>query len=212
MADFSDFINRRIPREEGAAFLGKLKVARKLTSKARGNLDAGSFVFPAERRYPIHDEAHARNALARSSGKAEAAKVRAAVHAKYPGIGKSAGIVDVAKGTLKDKKVALLGAAVLGAATAIGQLQASKINPKTGKSSEQEGADKLVADHEKYDSENPGPKSYAHDMTGATLKHTQSMADVAAKHPRTTAAITGLTGAGFGWKLLPKLVDLFKPA
>lgn len=54
-------------------------------------MPATSFVFPGERRYPINDTAHARNALARVSqfgSAAEKAKVRAAVHRKYPGIGK----------------------------------------------------------------------------------------------------------------------------
>lgn len=43
--------------------------------------------------YPIPDESHARNALARSSGKAIHGKVAAKVHAKFPGIhiGKSPG-------------------------------------------------------------------------------------------------------------------------
>lgn len=58
----------------------------KLTSKARKNLKKGSFVFPGARRYPIEDISHARNALARSSGKPEGAKVRAAVHRKYPSL------------------------------------------------------------------------------------------------------------------------------
>ncbi|MDE2096319.1 MAG: hypothetical protein KGL39_03670 [Patescibacteria group bacterium] len=42
--------------------------------------------------YPIPDKSHARNALARVSQHgtpAEKAKVRAKVHAKYPGIGQS---------------------------------------------------------------------------------------------------------------------------
>lgn len=64
------------------------KIASALTSKARNKLSDSAFVFPAERRYPIHDEAHARNALARASGKPEEGKVRAAVHAKFPNIGK----------------------------------------------------------------------------------------------------------------------------
>ena len=37
--------------------------------------------------YPIEDAAHARNALARSSGKPVEAQVRAKVKAKYPNIG-----------------------------------------------------------------------------------------------------------------------------
>jgi hypothetical protein len=67
------------------------KIAKELTTEARANLPKSTFVFPKERRYPISDEAHGRNALARvaqhgSSG--EKAKVRAAVHAKFPNIGK----------------------------------------------------------------------------------------------------------------------------
>ena len=41
--------------------------------------------------YPIEDESHARNALARVAqhgSPAEQARVRAAVHRKFPGIGK----------------------------------------------------------------------------------------------------------------------------
>jgi len=58
----------------------------KLSYEARKNLKKSSFVFPKDRSYPIEDMAHARNALARSSGKPEAAKVRAAVHRKYPSL------------------------------------------------------------------------------------------------------------------------------
>lgn len=64
----------------------------KLTYKARKNLSGKSFVFPKDRAYPIEDKAHARNALARVSqhGSSEQkAKVRAAVHRKYPEIGRS---------------------------------------------------------------------------------------------------------------------------
>jgi len=66
------------------------KQARELTTRARKNLSAGEFVFPKERKYPIHDKNHARNALARVSqfgSPAEQKAVRAAVHAKYPDIG-----------------------------------------------------------------------------------------------------------------------------
>lgn len=62
---------------------------KKLTHKERKKLPKGSFVFPKERRYPIHDKAHARNALARVSAHgtpAEKKKVRAAVSRKFPGI------------------------------------------------------------------------------------------------------------------------------
>jgi hypothetical protein len=55
-----------------------------LSAQARKALPKGAFVFPGERRYPIHDLAHARNALARCSGKPEEGKVKAAVFARYP--------------------------------------------------------------------------------------------------------------------------------
>ena len=41
--------------------------------------------------YPIPDKSHARNALARSSGKPVEAQVRRAVNAKYPGLAKKKG-------------------------------------------------------------------------------------------------------------------------
>jgi len=42
----------------------------KLTYAQREDLPKGDFVFPKTRRYPIEDAQHARDALARSSGKA----------------------------------------------------------------------------------------------------------------------------------------------
>lgn len=55
-----------------------------LSPKKRKSLPVTAFVFPKERRYPIHDLAHARNALARASGKPEEAAVKAAVYKKFP--------------------------------------------------------------------------------------------------------------------------------
>lgn len=63
-----------------------------LDAKKRKKLDRGSFAIPESRAYPIEDEAHARNALARVSqfGSAEEQmRVRSAVKRKYPKIGKS---------------------------------------------------------------------------------------------------------------------------
>lgn len=59
-------------------------VAAPLTSERRNNLPRSSFAIPEDRAYPIHDRAHARNALARSSGKPEEARVRRAVCRRYP--------------------------------------------------------------------------------------------------------------------------------
>jgi hypothetical protein len=58
----------------------------KLSYAKRENLSNDDFVFPETRRYPIEDVAHARDALARSSGKPEHAAVVAAVRRKYPEI------------------------------------------------------------------------------------------------------------------------------
>lgn len=62
----------------------------KLNAAARKKISGKNFAGP-DRSYPIEDESHARNALARSSGKPIAAKIREKVHAKYPSIGKSRG-------------------------------------------------------------------------------------------------------------------------
>ncbi len=68
----------------------RAKLARELTTKTREALPKGAFVFPKQERYPIHDLAHGKNALARVSQHgtpAEKARVRAAVHRRYPEIG-----------------------------------------------------------------------------------------------------------------------------
>jgi len=63
----------------------------KLTARGRKHIKRSNFAVPEKDGYPIHDAAHARNALARVSQHGtprEKARVRAAVHRKYPGIGK----------------------------------------------------------------------------------------------------------------------------
>jgi hypothetical protein len=63
-------------------------VAR-LTPEARDALPDSDFALPAERRYPIQNEGHARNALARVSEygtPAEKVQVRGAVRRRYPDI------------------------------------------------------------------------------------------------------------------------------
>jgi hypothetical protein len=60
----------------------------KLTAATRNRLPSGSFALPG-RRYPIEDATHARNALTRVSqygSPNEKARVRAAVHRRYPGL------------------------------------------------------------------------------------------------------------------------------
>jgi hypothetical protein len=61
----------------------------KLNAARRNALPGKAFAGP-DRSYPINDMSHARNALSRVSqyGTGDLkAKVRAAVHKKYPGIG-----------------------------------------------------------------------------------------------------------------------------
>lgn len=57
-----------------------------MNAKGRNRIKDSNFALPG-RRYPIHDLAHARNALARVAQygtPAEQAAVRAAVYRKYP--------------------------------------------------------------------------------------------------------------------------------
>ncbi len=75
----------------------------KLSYRGRKRLSRGKFALPPKRkgsgktakgvsgRYPIHDKAHARNALARVAQHgtpSEKARVRAAVKRRFPSIGK----------------------------------------------------------------------------------------------------------------------------
>lgn len=65
------------------------KGGKVLDANARAHIAPHNFALPGG-RYPIHDVAHARNALARVSQNGtpeEKAKVKAAVHRKYPSIG-----------------------------------------------------------------------------------------------------------------------------
>lgn len=65
----------------------------KLTAAARKRIPTSSFAGP-DRSYPVNDKNHARNALSRVAqfGNSELqARVRAAVHRKFPSIGKSPG-------------------------------------------------------------------------------------------------------------------------
>ena len=72
----------------GAGF--KPVAEKKLTTKERKGLKTSIFALPDERKYPINDKSHARNALSRVAANGTAAekkKVRAAVSKKYPSIG-----------------------------------------------------------------------------------------------------------------------------
>lgn len=66
-------------------------MANDLTTKDRKKLSQKQFALPGERKYPIPDKAHARNALARVAQHGTAAKqkkVKAAVKRRFPSIGK----------------------------------------------------------------------------------------------------------------------------
>ena len=58
-----------------------------LTYRKRKQLPDSAFAIPEKRKYPIHDIAHARNALARVAAfgtPEEKRRVRAAVYRRYP--------------------------------------------------------------------------------------------------------------------------------
>lgn len=61
----------------------------KLTTERRDEIPGRAFALPG-RRYPIHDESHARAALsmAHYASPAEQATIKRKVHARYPDIGK----------------------------------------------------------------------------------------------------------------------------
>jgi hypothetical protein len=58
----------------------------KLSARERAALPESAFVFPRDRTYPIHDIAHARLALSRSSGRPEEETVQTAVFGRYPSL------------------------------------------------------------------------------------------------------------------------------
>lgn len=61
----------------------------KLTARGRKHIKSKNFGLPKQKKYPIHDKAHARNALARVEQHGtpkEKAEVRRRVCAKYPNI------------------------------------------------------------------------------------------------------------------------------
>lgn len=63
----------------------------KIKPKQRKRMKSSTFAIPSKRKYPIPDASHARNALARVAQHgtpAEKKQVRAAVHRKFPSIGK----------------------------------------------------------------------------------------------------------------------------
>lgn len=66
----------------------------KLTTAQRKQIPKGDFAVPSKApgpgSYPIENASHARDALARSSGKPVAGAVKAAVKSKYPKMGKVA--------------------------------------------------------------------------------------------------------------------------
>lgn len=66
-----------------------VKISAELTERGRDQIKDKNFVFPEEKKYPIHDRQHAESALGFSKmhGSPEVqAKVRAAVEKKYPGL------------------------------------------------------------------------------------------------------------------------------
>lgn len=75
----------------------KKSSGKPMTAAQRKAVPTSDFAIPSKAKspkakaqsgnYPIQDRSHAANALARSSGKPEAAQVRAAVKRKYPDMG-----------------------------------------------------------------------------------------------------------------------------
>jgi hypothetical protein len=67
----------------------------RLTYAERKRLPKSAFAIPSTREYPLIDKAHARNALQRVSefgSPTQKAKVRAAVHRRFPSIDQKGGV------------------------------------------------------------------------------------------------------------------------
>tara|TARA_R100000656_G_scaffold24059_1_gene21269 strand:- start:579 stop:779 length:201 start_codon:yes stop_codon:yes gene_type:complete len=63
----------------------------KLTAKQRSKLRKSQFALPAQRKYPINDKSHARNALARAAQHAtpsQQRRIKTAVYKKFPSLKK----------------------------------------------------------------------------------------------------------------------------
>lgn len=89
MDQYHDLVRQIVHGRPVASAIDELLAEKELTGSEREELSGGEFVFPKERRYPIHDEAHARNALARVAqhgSPEEQARVKSAVRKKYPNI------------------------------------------------------------------------------------------------------------------------------
>lgn len=84
--------------KEKPPMAAKKSGSKPMTAAQRKAVPTSDFAIPSKAgspkakaqsgNYPIQDKSHARNALARSSGKPEAAQVKAAVNKKYPGLAK----------------------------------------------------------------------------------------------------------------------------
>lgn len=102
LAPFTDWIDvtkkwvsDTVDPEQDKKELNKLKMSEEdvklsiLSSKQRKDLPDSDFIFPSEKRYPIPDLAHARNALARvaqNGSSDEQTKVKNAVYKRYPAL------------------------------------------------------------------------------------------------------------------------------
>jgi ribosome assembly protein YihI (activator of Der GTPase) len=83
------------------------KLANELTAETRDSIKTKNFAIPKGRRYPIENEAHARNALARvdqHGSPGEKHQVYAAVAKKYPGLAARSSVPGVKKELAKDKQ------------------------------------------------------------------------------------------------------------
>lgn len=86
-----DDMEKEMKEEDNKIAFLQNKLSKVLSPKGRKHVAKKNFVFPKERKYPIHDLSHARNALARVSQHgtpSEQSKVRSAVYSKYPGLKK----------------------------------------------------------------------------------------------------------------------------
>jgi hypothetical protein len=81
---------------------------QKLTPKGREKVQTKNFAIPGKEKYPIHDLAHARNALVRVrtfGTPSEKSQVYSAVSKKYPALATRSEVIPESKQRAAEKKV-----------------------------------------------------------------------------------------------------------
>jgi hypothetical protein len=201
-------------RDEVDRLSGQEKLANVLTAKGRDQVKEKNFAIPKEDAYPIHDLAHARNALSRVSTNGtpeEKAKVRSAVAAKYPELAERASsipekdkektsgierITEVWNKLPQEAKAAIIGAPIGAGIAGAGQYMSSK--PMMGGDSSEEVVTQTLRDKLQRMNEGRGGGGFAGQTAEGLAESSVQQAGINKEHPLKAALVAALIGAGGG--------------